>query len=119
MRFAIILAAAALLAAPAVAQRAVPAPVVPRADQAPPPEGFYKDIPDLYDLLARPVPLGSIMMVNGQRTLPKCPAPAELTDADKVIRHAHLEHGVQSLYKNSDGDLRLCVVAKGDLPKGR
>jgi hypothetical protein len=77
MRFAIILAAAALLAAPAVAQRVLPAPNAPPADQAPPPEGFYKDIPNMYDLLARPVPLGSLTLVNSRRI-----CPANLTDKE-------------------------------------
>jgi hypothetical protein len=80
MRLAIILTAAALVAAPAIAQRVVPAPdTLP--DQAPPPEGFYKDIPNMYDLLARPVPLGNLTLVNGRRI---CPAtPTDLTDEQR------------------------------------
>jgi hypothetical protein len=80
MRLAIILAAAAFVAAPAVAQRIVPAPVEPAVKDAPP-EGFYKDIPNMYDLLARPQALSSITLINGRRV---CPAiPTDLTDKQR------------------------------------
>jgi hypothetical protein len=92
MRFVIVLAAAALLAAPAFAQRVVPAPVVPPADQTPPPEGFYKDIPNMYDLLARPQVLSNfsrareLRLLNGFRLcayLPENP-----TDKERAAQRA-------------------------------
>ena len=113
MRFAITLAAAAFLVAPAFAQRVVPAPTAP-ADQSPPPEGFYKDIPNMYDLLARPMAMDNMMLVNGQRTMPECPRASALTDEHKAMRRAHLANGIQSLYETPTRDLRLCLVPKGD-----
>jgi hypothetical protein len=90
MRFVIVLAAAALLAAPAFAQRVVPAPVVPPADQAPPPEGYYKDIPNMYDLLARPQALDNfslareLRLLNGLRRCAYLPENA--TDRERVAQ---------------------------------
>jgi hypothetical protein len=89
MRFAILLAAAVCLAAPAFAQRVIPAPVVPPTDQAPPPEGFYKDIPNMYDLLARPEALSNFSMARDLRPLEGrriCPAVPGLTDAQRKTR---------------------------------
>jgi hypothetical protein len=81
MRFAILSAAAVLLAAPAFAQEAPKAPVLPA-----PPEGFYNDIPGAYDLLLRMPDNSNITLVNGRRI---CPAlRANPTDKDLRAQRA-------------------------------
>lgn len=77
MRLLFAFAAAALLAAPAIAQRVVPAP--PPTPAAPPPEGFYKDIPNAYDLLER------LEVVRGPTPVTKSCSlrPGQSTDAER------------------------------------
>jgi hypothetical protein len=55
-----VIALATLLAAPAFAQEV-------RLPQAPPPEGFYRNINGVYDLLARPYAFSEIQMVKARR----------------------------------------------------
>jgi hypothetical protein len=102
MRFAIILAAAALLAAPAFAQRAVPADVMP--DQPAPPEGFYKNIPNMYDLLARPVPLGELTLVGERKltnTLRACAyLPENPTDRERAEQKACSAPAIQEFIRS-------------------
>lgn len=128
MRIAV-LALALFAAAPAFAQTPPRAPQPP-AKNEPPPEGFYRDVPNLYDLLARPEVVGSITMIDGKRILPKCPLLSEMSDEDKALRRADaergrrlvqrspgiLEPGVFSLYRDADGKPALCSVREEDLP---
>jgi hypothetical protein len=81
MRLAIVLAAAALLAAPALAQE---------ASKAPPPEGFYKNIPNAYDLLLRPqvmndfIQARELQLMEGRRICPDL--PANPTDKERIVQ---------------------------------
>jgi hypothetical protein len=126
MRFAA-LVTVLFAAAPAFAQT----PQAPAKD-APPPEGFYRDIPNLYDLLARPEVVGSITMIDGRRIVPTCPLLSETSDGDKALRRSDaergrrlvqrspgtLEPGAFSLYRDAEGKPALCSVPKQDLPAG-
>jgi hypothetical protein len=112
MRFAA-LVTVLLMSAPAFAQT----PQTPAKD-APPPEGFYRDVPNAYDLLLRPQAYNPLTMINGRRILPECPKSSTLSDTDKAIRRAHSADGTESLYQNADGDLKLCAIAKSDMAKG-
>ena len=118
-----------LVCAPAFAQ----APPKGPAKDAPPPEGFYRGIPNAYDLLARPVVTGSITMINGRRIVPDCPLLSEMSDKDKALRLADAERGrrlVQrspgmlepgefSLYYDAEGKPALCEIQTEDRPAGR
>jgi hypothetical protein len=108
MRFAA-LVTVVLAAAPAFAQT----PQAPAKD-APPPEGFYRDVPNAYDLLLRMQAYNNAALISGRRIMPECPKAFVLTDAEKAIRRSHLSNGTESLYKNADGDLKLCVVTQND-----
>jgi hypothetical protein len=76
MRF-VATALLALVGAPAVAQEV-------RVPHAPPPEGFYRNISGVYDLLARPYAMDEIRKVHAPRF------PAELLEKYAVSRAAPL-----------------------------
>jgi hypothetical protein len=110
MRFAA-LVTVLLVAAPAFAQTPKAA-----AKDDPPPEGFYRDIPNAYDLLARLETAQPVTLIFGQRILPKCPAFSEMTDAEKIIVRRPLGSAEFYQYRNAEGKQTACVVPQNKLP---